>query len=123
MKRNRINRSKQQLDMSEEGAIRGGDVEQAHGHLEESASPNEGHDPLAVDELIARHHRGDISEPDREGDDLSGDEHSAGLQGDESELQSQAHLDSDVPGSQIESEPGFHVIREGEEEGGGEEAA
>ena len=41
-----------------------------------------------------------MAEDDREGDDLSGDEHSSGLQGEETEVRNQPHLSSGIPGEE-----------------------
>jgi len=71
----------QHLDMNESGDLRGDDLLRRH----------EGQD------LDAGFHV-DLSTSSREGDDLSGDEHSSGLQGDESELHSQPHISSGMPG-------------------------
>lgn len=55
----------------------------------------------------------DMSEENREGDEMSGDEHSSGLQGGEPELESQPHIDSGIPGDEtrLEEEDGQRIAR------------
>ncbi|NDD90681.1 hypothetical protein EBZ37_01130, partial [bacterium] len=83
----------QQLDMCEDGSLRGDDLLHRHGlnpPAEELAFEGE---LLGVDELMARNpYEIDMAEEGREGSEWSGDEHSRGLQGGDSELQSQPHL-------------------------------
>jgi hypothetical protein len=76
----------QQLDMCEEGSLRGEEVLREH----------RDHPSFAVD----------LSEEDREGDEMSGDEHSGGLQGGEPELSSpgQLHISTGLPGDQTRLE-------------------
>ena len=69
----------QQLDMCEEGTLKGDSILHSHGI---DARPYSG-DPTAVDQLINESWEINLAEEDREGDELSGDEHSMGLQGDE----------------------------------------
>ena len=72
----------QQLDMCEEGPLRGDEVLREH-----RDHPN---------------YSMDLSEENREGDEMSGDEHSGGLQGGEPELTSpgQGHIQTGMPGDQ-----------------------
>lgn len=74
----------QQLDMCETGNLRG----------EETLRQHKDHGNFAMD----------MSEEDREGDEMSGDDHSSGLQGEEEELKHQPHLDSGIPGDESEDE-------------------
>ena len=87
----------QQLDMVEEGGegLRGDDV--LHQHGVNPHRPRADRDPLPADALTERFEM-DMSEPDREGDDMSGDEHSSGLQGGESEVARDPHIDSGLLG-------------------------
>lgn len=74
----------QQLDMCEDGTLRGDDILHRHGRI--SAEPVGDEDPRPLDELAFSedHFEMDLSaEPDREGDEMSGDEHSSGLEGGE----------------------------------------
>ncbi|MFN7685520.1 MAG: hypothetical protein ACK5QT_08930 [Oligoflexia bacterium] len=98
----------QQLDMVEEGSLRGEQV------LHEKNRPFPGElkarqgEPLAADELMALEcYDLDLSEECREGAEMSGDEHSSGLQGGESELQGQPHLESGMPGAQTAHDEWF----------------
>jgi hypothetical protein len=86
----------QQLDMCEQGAIKSEDVIR---HIDREENPN---DPPTEDPIDLVHEINSfdytMSERDREGDDLSGDEHSSGLQGDELEIEGQPNINSGVPG-------------------------
>ncbi|OFZ42678.1 MAG: hypothetical protein A2070_09680 [Bdellovibrionales bacterium GWC1_52_8] len=76
----------QQLDMSEEGDLRGDEIQFHHGIVEDER--DEGAGPL--DLMMSDNYNVDMSEENREGDELSGDEHSFGLQGDkEQQLEDQ----------------------------------
>ena len=84
----------QQLDMCESGSLRGDEILHHHGITEEAA-------PLPavppVDRLLDRYEI-DLAEEGREGSELTGDEHSSGLQGGEAELRGQLHLTTGLPG-------------------------
>ena len=84
----------QHLDMCENGSLRGDEILHHHGMTEE-------HSPLPdvppVDLLMDRFQL-DLAEENREGDELSGDDHSGGLQGGEHELAGQLHLPTGLPG-------------------------
>jgi hypothetical protein len=69
----------QQLDMCEEGDLRGDEILHSHGSESKKRGKTIEKKPLdrLMDEFSA-----DLSEPAREGDEMSGDEHSSGLQGD-----------------------------------------
>lgn len=75
----------QQLDMNESGPLRGDDIShQAH-----------------------RYGRGsnvDMSEYGREGDEMSGDDHSSGMQGGEPELSGQPHISTGMPGDETRTD-------------------
>jgi len=73
----------QQLDMCEEGELRGDAVQR---NLKVADEGNQ--DPTPVDEEFGSFNM-DMSEADREGDEMSGDEHSGGLQGEEPEEEDQ----------------------------------
>lgn len=89
----------QQLDMVEEGSLRGDQILHSHGVTPPGDMRSRLGEPLGADELMAEQAFNlDLSEEMREGAELSGDEHSSGLQGDESELRSQPHMDSGLPG-------------------------
>jgi hypothetical protein len=91
----------QLLDMCEEGELRGEETER---HIDRRATPNEplSGDPLeVVDEMES--FQMNFSERDREGDEMSGDDHSSGLQGGDAELEDQRHIDSGIPGSGYDS--------------------
>ena len=74
----------QQLDMCETGTLRG----------DESIRSNREHPNFNID----------MSEEDREGDEMSGDDHSSGLQGGESELKNQPHIQTGLPGDETDHE-------------------
>lgn len=67
----------QALDMCESGSLRGDAILHEHGEDIEDYSNEE----IGVDRKLGRFEI-DMAEENREGDELSGDEHSAGLQGD-----------------------------------------
>ncbi|MCM2278881.1 MAG: hypothetical protein NDJ89_12470 [Oligoflexia bacterium] len=66
----------QQLDMCESGELRGDAIER-RAKTEDNPEKNPG-----ADELLDRFEP-NLSEPGREGDEMSGDEHSSGLQGED----------------------------------------
>jgi hypothetical protein len=80
----------QQLDMCETGPLRGDEIEHHHGLREEND--------------IEHNFEVDMAEPDREGAELSGDEHSSGYQGDEEDLRHQANVSEGLPGDESEME-------------------
>ena len=84
----------QQLDMCETGALRGDQISHDHGM--------EGSDDLpssdqALDKILNQYYEPDLAEQSREGDEMSGDEHSSGLQGEDSEFTDQGQLDTGLP--------------------------
>ena len=100
----------QQLDMSEEGSLRGDEILHHHGLEPEAEDLAREGELLGVDQLMARNaYEIDMAEESREGSELSGDEHSRGLQGGDSELQSQPHLSSGLPGEQSRHERFFEA--------------
>jgi hypothetical protein len=86
----------QQLDMCEQGPLRGENLIRNASNNEDPLNPQAG-DPVELDEELNTF---DITmaESDREGDEQSGDEHSAGLQGEEQELRRQPNIDTGIPG-------------------------
>jgi hypothetical protein len=90
----------QEVDMCEKGGLRGDVILYSHGR---EAIPYTGN-PIAVDRLIDRTYDMDCSEVDREGDEMSGDEHSSGLQGGDAEIEHQKHLTTGLPGDETEHE-------------------
>lgn len=68
----------QQLDMCEEGTLRGDEI--LHHHGDENAPEANSETPV---NLLMDRYEMDMAEEGREGDELSGDEHSSGLQGSE----------------------------------------
>jgi hypothetical protein len=98
----------QQLDMCEEGSLRGDELLHSHGvDLPAAEQAREG-ELLGVDELMARQpYQLDMAEEGREGAEWTGDEHSLGLQGSESELQSQPQRSSGLPGESARHEREF----------------
>src|SRR4051812_34893136 len=87
----------QGLDMCETGTLRGDEILHHHGILQTNMEPDQ--DPVELDTLLEENYRVDLAEEDREGADMSGDEHSSGLQGGESELAGQLHIDTGIPGN------------------------
>lgn len=83
----------QELDMCEEGSLRGDEILHSHGLTEK---PTAG--PQSADQLLNRFEV-DLGEENREGDEMSGDDHSSGLQGGEPEL-IQPHIDTGIPGDE-----------------------
>ena len=90
----------QQLDMCEKGAMKGDAIARREVGLPDE---KEDKDPTELPEITERM-AFDMSEPDREGDEASGDDHSSGLQGEESELEEQPHIDTGVPGDETRHE-------------------
>lgn len=88
----------QQLDMCEEGDLRGDEILHRHG----LDVPEQDDELLLVDERTGRFQI--LSEPDREDDEMTGDDHSSGLQGGEFEVEDQYHIDSGAPGNELEKE-------------------
>ena len=98
----------QQLDMVEEGSLKGDQILHEHGRVPASDLDARRGEPLGADELMAlESYDLDLAEESREGSEMTGDEHSSGLQGGESELQSQPHIDSGMPGEQSRHEQWF----------------
>lgn len=79
----------QQLDMVESGPLRGDDLLHTHG------APRR-------DDLEANYNF-DMSEWNREGDEMSGDEHSSGLQADISNEVKRPDLEGPLPGAEAET--------------------
>ncbi len=91
----------QQLDMCEEGPLRGDEIEFSHGVR--APNSDDPHPPL--DEQLLEHNFSvDMSEEGREGAEETGDEHSMGLQSDEEgELQyddEYGESDAGLPGDE-----------------------
>jgi hypothetical protein len=77
----------QELDMCEKGTLRGDDILHSHGMTGsgyESTQPD-------LEKVFDRVWRMDLSEENREGDEMTGDEHSSGLEGGETELERQSN--------------------------------
>jgi len=90
----------QQLDMVEEGDLRGDEVTRRTDLLVTPEDPNS-EDPLdLVSELQSFNMT--RAERDREGDEMSGDDHSSGLQGEDFELQHQGATLTGTPGESLE---------------------
>jgi len=75
----------QQLDMCDKGSLRGDEVQHSHGTMSENWEM-------------------DLAEDDREGSEMSGDEHSSGLEGGEPELEGQVHTTTGLPGDRTRRE-------------------
>lgn len=90
----------QELDMCETGSLRGDDILHSHGR---DPAPYTG-DPQDLSELIDENWEMDLAEEDREGDEMSGDEHSSGLEGGEPELESQPNIATGLPGDRTRRE-------------------
>ncbi|MEO5970317.1 MAG: hypothetical protein ABIQ95_10360 [Bdellovibrionia bacterium] len=73
----------QKLDMCETGSLRGDDILYAHGRKPTDSTG----DPVELTEIIDENWEMDLAEEDREGAEMSGDEHSSGNQGDQSETE------------------------------------
>lgn len=67
----------QQLDMCENGTLRGDEILHSHG----GSPPQYSGDPAELTDVLDKSWRADLSEDDREGDELSGDENSTGTGG------------------------------------------
>jgi hypothetical protein len=98
----------QQLDMVEEGTLKGDQLLHERQGFDSQENRARRGEPLAVDELISLDcYDLDLAEESREGCEMTGDEHSSGLQGGESELVGQPHLTTGMPGEQSRHEE-FH---------------
>lgn len=89
----------QHLDMLEGGDARLRGDEVLHNPPEASLEDEDDTDETVrpVDELMNTFSV-DMSEDGREGDEMSGDDHSSGMQGGESELLNQENIESGMPG-------------------------
>jgi hypothetical protein len=90
-----------QLDMDEVGPDRGDDVLHSHGRPTDTRHPDT--DIRSVDEML-HNYQMDMSEESREGDEMSGDDHSSGLQGGDPDLTGQPHISSGLPGERTQDE-------------------
>jgi hypothetical protein len=90
----------QQLDMCEEGSLRGDEILFEHGLAEQEYTG----DPQDLDKLLFDNFNVDLSEVDREGDEMSGDEHTSGLEGGEPEIEGQLHISTSLPGDRTKHE-------------------
>ncbi len=89
----------QHLDMKESGPLRGDEILHHHGIPPGDRDPSIG----SEDEML-ENYKIDMSETNREGAEMSGDDHSAGLQGGETELRNQATIDAGIPGDATDHE-------------------
>jgi hypothetical protein len=92
----------QHLDMCEKGPHRGDSILHHHG-MRDKDKPN----TTLNDRHMEENFHFDMSEPNREGDEESGDEHSSGLQADDQQefqydTESPEHADSGLPGEMTE---------------------
>jgi hypothetical protein len=85
---------RQHLDMEESGPLRGDDILHRHGRASRSSPEDQMFENFQVD----------MSEENREGDEMSGDDHSSGLQGGDSELNPQPVAQSGLPGERTDDE-------------------
>ena len=93
----------QQLDMVEEGDLKGDEIDHslhfsAHQRLDQADC-----DPIPLDELLDNEQM-DLSLEDREGDEMTGDDHSSGLQGGEEELKHHPNISTGMPGDRTDHE-------------------
>lgn len=84
----------QHLDMCENGDLRGDEILHNHGMIEISATRS---DVTSVDEMMRNYHF-DMSELNREGDEMSGDDHSSGLQGEVQPFVHELNHEAGTPG-------------------------
>ncbi|MFZ9594558.1 MAG: hypothetical protein ACO3A2_00580 [Bdellovibrionia bacterium] len=90
----------QQLDMCETGCLKGDEILHSHG-----LDPEEDFgEPQASDRLMNQSWNMDLSEENREGDEMSGDDHSSGLEGGDSEFKLQPHISTGMPGDRSRRE-------------------
>jgi hypothetical protein len=93
----------QQLDMVEGGGPKGDTLIRDHGKtFDDKRDPNYVKE-LDGDEMLKNYHV-NMGESNREGDEMSGDEHSLGLQGGDSEFANQPTFDDELPGEETERE-------------------
>lgn len=96
----------QHLDMMETGPLRGDDILRRAGGGRTARYDRPDRDPVPLpDEYGMQHnYRLDMSEGSREGDEMTGDEHSFGLQGGDPDLARQPTVDNGLPGEETERE-------------------
>jgi hypothetical protein len=94
----------QQLDMVENGSGPRGDslIRKKGNTFDDKRDPNFVKE-LDGDEMLKNFHV-NMGESNREGDEMSGDEHSSGLQGEDSEFAHQPTFDDELPGEETERE-------------------
>jgi hypothetical protein len=90
----------QELDMCERGNLKGDEV--SHPTSSRIHEPVDS-DPQPLTEILYEYNM-DMSEDNREGDEMSGDDHSLGLQGGDSELRNQPTFETGLPGDATEHE-------------------
>jgi hypothetical protein len=94
----------QQLDMVENGpGPRGDSLIRRKGETFDDKRDPDFVKELDGDEMLQNFHV-NMAESNREGDEMSGDEHSAGLQGGDSEFYGQPTFDDELPGEETEKE-------------------
>jgi len=87
----------QQLDMIENGELRGDEILHSHG-VKARTNPH----PTLTEDQMQRNYRIDMSEEGREGDEESGDEHSSGFQGEDEGITFKGEQDTGLPGEMTE---------------------
>ena len=107
----------QQLDMCENGELRGDQILHNHGIEEEEEDESLPSSEQELDQILNHYFKVDMAEEGREGDELTGDEHSSGLQGEDSEFAGQIHLDTGLPGGRIDRIAKIEELEEEEREG------
>jgi hypothetical protein len=85
----------QNLDMCDTGPYRGDEILHHHGQ-----EPGNSDEAIEDVEQMLMNYRVDMAETNREGDEMTGDEHSSGLQGGDSELEEQVPPLGGLPGEE-----------------------
>ena len=88
----------QQLDMCEQGSLRGDQILHNHGIEDENEDKGQPDSIHELDSILNQYYEVDLAEVGREGDEITGDDHSSGLQGGETEIKGQIHLGTGLPG-------------------------
>ncbi len=91
--------------MCESGSLRGDDILHSHGLPIREYTDT----PPDLDQILNDNWNIDLSEENREGDEMTGDDHSSGLEGGEPEIENQPHIMTGLPGDRTLHEELTHL--------------
>ena len=101
----------QQLDMCETGDLRGDEIDHSLHLSAKKRMDQADSDPIPFDELLESEQM-DLSLEDREGDEMTGDDHTSGLQGGEEELKHHPNISTGMPGDRTDHDELENMINE-----------